>query len=665
MTIEIELLDNPNLMVPNDIVVEQGRPYRFLIRAGEEWHAFNAGRLGMNYEIPPGGEVDVVMQFEETGVFDIEDWRRLPHSPLYQTITVVPQGMSASSWHPACVAFRVDSPPLGAGLTAPFVIQGSFQQPAEGYLRVTRIEAWTNGEQVGVANSESFTPGRESTTFYLTVSELPQNTNSIFLRTLLQNGAIVASAVLPLTPLADSSTGSFLGGYQGSIDLPVENQPLILPVTIQGWAAIPGTGGGTGVGSIEIWNGPRETGQFLTEAVYGTYRPDVAEELGEPRFTSSGFFAQLTDLPIGSVDLHVYVRDRESGAYASPRMRQPQLVRRIAMVEGKVIDAAWPVALAAAPDGRLFYAELLTGNIRVVKDGELLARPFATIDGVSTHAESGLTGLALHGDFPQEPFVYAMYVVDNPRTGLPSGQRVVRFRAEGDVGRDGRVILDSLPATTVTTHNGGRLAFGPDGKLYVSIGDTNVPEHSQDLSRLEGAILRYNPDGSIPDDNPVPGSPVFAKGLRNVFGMAFQPGSGRLFATDNGPGGFDEVNIVVAGGNYGWPGHMGVVGEEGFADPIAVYGNWPERPIGPTGATFVDDRPDILLFCAYHDFFLRAVHLAGPDHTTVADTTVLSRNCALDVTYSNDGWLYYSSIFAIYRAKLDDLLRLHEQRSPE
>ena len=329
--------------------------------------------------------------------------------------------------------------------------------------------------------------------------------------------------------------------------------------------------------------------------------------------------------------------------------------------KAKSADAAWPVALAPAPDGRLFFAELLTGNIRIVQDGKVRSEPFATIENVSTFGESGFLGLALHPNFPREPYVYAMYVVDNPDTGFPLMQRVVRYRDDEGTGRDPTVILDNLPAATVYFHNGGRIAFGPDGKLYLSIGDTDVPELAQDPKKLEGSILRYNPDGSIPNDNPFPGSPVFAIGLRNVFGLAFQPGTGSLYATENGPGGFDEVNKIEAGRNYGWPTHMGESETEGFVDPVAVYGLWPESPIGPTGSTFTTEQPDLLLFCAYHGFLLRALQLSGPDFTTVESEKILSNNCALDVTYSSDGWIYYSTPSAIYRARLDDLLLLYEQ----
>ena len=111
-----------------------------------------------------------------------------------------------------------------------------------------------------------------------------------------------------------------------------------------------------------------------------------------------------------------------------------------------------------------------------------------------------------------------------PQTAFPAASSVVRFRDVNNIGQDRTTILDGLPAATEYSHNGGRLAFGPDGKLYVTIGDTDVPDLSQDSKNLAGSILRFNPDGSIPDDNPYPGSPVYAIGLRNVFGLALSAG---------------------------------------------------------------------------------------------------------------------------------------------
>ena len=116
-----------------------------------------------------------------------------------------------------------------------------------------------------------------------------------------------------------------------------------------------------------------------------------------------------------------------------------------------------------------------------------------------------------------------MYVVRDVETDFPRMQRVVRFRDVDNVGQAYTVILDNLPYAIEGFHNGGRIVFGTDGKLYVSLGDIWIEEYSQDPARLPGSILRYNLDGSIPIDNPDPSSPVYAIGFRNVFGLAVQP----------------------------------------------------------------------------------------------------------------------------------------------
>ena len=671
--IRIQLLEHPYRVVPNDIVLEQNSLYRFIVQAGNEWHGFRVHAVGLGFEIPPGGQGDKLVRPTEPGVFPLVNWRRMPESEVISTITVVPEGASVSTWHSLCGQLQIYSPLPGAALSTPFVIEGSAIRPSGTNLHITRVEARSDNVQVGVVTSDQmithYSPSSDflaratKRDFYLSISNLHPGEHTLLLKAYSQNGSLVAAASMPIVIIPESKTLSITLGYQGNIDFPLVQGIHSLPVSINGWAAIPGSNKGTGVGAVEIWNGPRESGQFLTEAIYGTYRPDVAEALGDPRFASSGFTAQLSNLPAGPVELHVYIRNRESGDYVSPRLQQPSLSRRIYLAEGKVADAAWPVALAPAPDGRLFFAELQTGNIRILQDGEVLPRPFATLDDVTYHREAGLLGLALHPDFPRQPYVYAMYVVDDSETGLPRMQRVVRFRDVNNTGQDYTVILEDLPYAPEGFHNGGRIAFGPDGKLYLSIGDIGMIEASQDPTKLAGSILRFNLDGSIPEDNPIPGSPVYAIGFRNVFGLAFQPDTGFLFATENGPGGLDEVNKVEAGQNYGWPLHLGVTNQEGFADPVAIYGQWPEISIGPTGATFTAVQPDLLLLCGFSDFYLRGVRLKGPDYTSTELKMILSTNCALDVTYGSDGWLYYSTPSAIYRARLDDLLRLLEENS--
>ena len=664
--INIQMLERPYRIEPNDIVLEQNRPYQFIVQAGTEWHTlriFDYFDVDINLVIPPGGQAQVLARPKRPGIVVINDPRYIVESHFNSTITIVPEGMTAASWLPSCAKIVVQSPPPGADLSTPLLVHGSIEKYNDVKLRIARVEAWSDGIRVGSTSQMIPTHRELRSEFNISIEDLPAGDHTLLLMGYYQNNALAATATMPLTVLHDTPHRSLLSGYVGNIDLPAEEATISLPVTIQGWVVIPGSKEGTGVGSVEIWSGTRETGAFLATATYGTYRPDVAQALDHPPFTNSGFLAHIPDLPVGQVDLHVYVRDSQSGDYVSLRFGQPTLTRRISLAEGKVADAAWPVALAAAPDGRIFFAELFTGKIRILENGQLLPEPFATLEDVSNYWESGLTGLALHPDFAQQPYVFALYVVDNPDTGLPLMQRVVRYRSENNIGQDYSVVIDNLPATTTNRHNGGRIKFGPDGKLYISIGDIDVPDLAQDPAHYAGSILRFNPDGSIPADNPIPGSAVHAIGFRNVFGIAFQPETGSLYVSDNGPGGFDEINKVDAGKNYGWPDYMGVTNDEGIIDPIAVYGKWPQPSYAPTGVGFDPSHKDLLLFCAFANAGLHAIRLGGPEYTLVEDNFTLSKHCMLDVTYSSDGWLYYSTISAIYRARLDDLLRLQEQDS--
>src|SRR5712691_12968140 len=210
--------------------------------------------------------------------------------------------------------------------------------------------------------------------------------------------------------------------------------------------------------------------------------------------------------------------------------------------------ADFATALAWAPDQRLFYAER-SGTIRTF-DGTT-RRVFATVS-TSIEGERGLLGLALSPAFDKDHFVYAFY----SRSDDPMRQRVVRWLDRSGVGTSLTILIDNLPAGSDCCHKGGRLAFGRDGKLYVTPGENHVASAAQNASDLRGKILRYNPDGTVPTDNPFgAGNPVWAIGLRNPFGLAFSP-DGKLLVTDNGPSGdagtpgsgWDEVDLVVRGG---------------------------------------------------------------------------------------------------------------------
>ncbi|HKG94781.1 MAG TPA: PQQ-dependent sugar dehydrogenase, partial [Gemmatimonadaceae bacterium] len=274
-----------------------------------------------------------------------------------------------------------------------------------------------------------------------------------------------------------------------------------------------------------------------------------------------------------------------------------------------------PWAMAFAPDGRIFVTER-PGRIRVIENGRLRAEPWATLpvyaEDESIRPESGLMGIALAPDFATSGQLYIVgtfWKSESARApslparavrriaGLfssaastPWENRVYRLTDRGGYGVDARVVVDDLPANYY--HAGGGLAFGPDGMLYATIGDALHPDDAADRTSLAGKVLRYGPDGSIPADNPMPGSPVFALGLRNTQALAWHPRTGELFGADHGPSGMaqeggradrDELNVIAPAGDYGWPRVAGLdAGAGAYVRPIAVW----TPAITPSGMAF-------------------------------------------------------------------------------
>lgn len=249
-------------------------------------------------------------------------------------------------------------------------------------------------------------------------------------------------------------------------------------------------------------------------------------------------------------------------------------------VETFVSGLVIPWEMRFLPDGRIFVTER-PGRVRVVENGQLRPEPVATIPDVAHEGEGGLLGLALDPDFAANHWVYLYYTYP---AGGGLANKVVRYTETNNTLVDPVVILDGIPAASI--HDGGRIAFGPDGKLYVTTGDAAVPELAQDLGSLAGKILRINPDGSIPPDNPFPGSPVYSYGHRNPEGLAWQPGTDALYSTEHGPSGHDEVNLIQPGANYGWPAMRGTEGpSNGYTPPVIESGG---NTWAPAGATFVE-----------------------------------------------------------------------------
>jgi glucose/arabinose dehydrogenase len=302
----------------------------------------------------------------------------------------------------------------------------------------------------------------------------------------------------------------------------------------------------------------------------------------------------------------------------SPRIG-PAVVESVQLVASG-LSAPWAVDLA--PDGRLFLTER-PGRVRIVQlgpGGGLRPDPWATLPAsTSVGGEKGLLGIALDPEFGRNGFVYLYY--SYAATGGPTRNKVVRMRDQGGRGVEETIVLDGILGNNA--HDGGRLKFGPDGKLYVTTGDAENGANAQDPSALAGKILRLNKDGSIPPDNPTPGSPVWSLGHRNVQGIAWHPDTGSLYETEHGPSNLfpdccnDEVNLIVPGGNYGWPTVRGAPGDARFRDPILDSGR--VETWAPSGATFAT-RPGplrgSLLFATLRGQHLHRV-VFGPDGRTV------------------------------------------------
>lgn len=267
---------------------------------------------------------------------------------------------------------------------------------------------------------------------------------------------------------------------------------------------------------------------------------------------------------------------------------KPQQVEDVFLPEGDgVAVESWvenlriPWSLIFLPDGRALVSER-PGNVRIIKDGKLSEKPYARIDVAHT-GEGGLMGLAMHPLFPREPYIYMMHTYEKEGKLY---NRVIRLKDLGDKGDFDKVIFDNIPGGRL--HNGGRIMFGPDGLLYVTTGETFQSDLAQDLKSLGGKILRVTPEGKIPDDNPFKGSPVYSYGHRNPQGICWQPAGNGLFESEHGPSGefgrfaHDEINIIVKGGNYGWPLVIGAPGQKSYINPVIVW----KKTTPPSGMTF-------------------------------------------------------------------------------
>jgi glucose/arabinose dehydrogenase len=317
-------------------------------------------------------------------------------------------------------------------------------------------------------------------------------------------------------------------------------------------------------------------------------------------------------------------------------------------VETVVSGLEVPWSIVFAPDGRMFVTER-PGRVRVVENGRLRPEPLATIPDVATGQESGLMGLALHPQFAENHLLYLSY---SYRGGTKQA-RVVRFRETGGGLADRRVIIEGLPAADI--HVGIRLRFGPDGKLYLTMGDTAHRELAQRLDSLAGKILRLNDDGTVPADNPFVNRPgarpeIWSYGHRNPEGFDWQPGTNVMFDTDHGPSGFDgpgggdEFNLVERGKNYGWPAIHHTQAREGMESPLLEYtpAVAPASGMFYRGSAFPEFRGDYFFGCLRGKCVIR-VSLDGRNVKGQERLLQDSYGRIRDVAEGPDGAIYFST----------------------
>jgi glucose/arabinose dehydrogenase len=289
----------------------------------------------------------------------------------------------------------------------------------------------------------------------------------------------------------------------------------------------------------------------------------------------------------------------------------------------------FPVNMAWAPDETLFFAEKELGNVRMVVDGELAPEPVAHVD-VTVSFETGLLGIAVDPEWPDEPWLYLYY-----SDAADARNRLIRIRVEDGREVDRETLVDALP-TAAAYHNGGDMLFGADGMLYLTVGDAHDGERAQDPADLGGKVLRLMPDGSIPADNPIPGTLTYTLGHRNSFGLCVDPATGDLWETENGEP-VEELNRLRAGANYGWPVGQGALNQKGFQDPVITL-----TEVAPTGCAIWRGH---LYFATYGDGILRRLALDGSTSGTVFGFD----EPAFDLVVGPDDRLYASTGATIWR----------------
>ncbi|MFC4559938.1 PQQ-dependent sugar dehydrogenase [Virgibacillus kekensis] len=276
-------------------------------------------------------------------------------------------------------------------------------------------------------------------------------------------------------------------------------------------------------------------------------------------------------------------------------------------VEYQVIAENLKVPWEIANEGDTFYISERPGTIITVEGDEQTRKPVNFSENLSSQPEAGLLGIALPQDFAETKTAYAYY---SYKENDKFYQRVVEIKESGDSWEETKVLLDEIPGGRF--HQGGRIAIGPDQKLYVTTGDATNPDSAQNLESLAGKILRMNLDGSIPEDNPFDKSYVYTYGHRNPQGLAWNSAN-ELYATEHGSDSMDEINLITQANNYGWPEIRGDKTEHGMIPPVIHSG---EISWAPSGMTYFKGS---FYFASLGGEGLRRFNLESKKETLIVD----------------------------------------------
>jgi glucose/arabinose dehydrogenase len=304
------------------------------------------------------------------------------------------------------------------------------------------------------------------------------------------------------------------------------------------------------------------------------------------------------------------------------------------------LDTPW--SLAFSKNGILFFTER-PGYVKAFYNNTLINLKVENLN-VKEIGEGGLLGIALDPNFPNSPYIYLYYTYE----GEKLWNRVVRYKFENWTLVDQKILIDKIPAATI--HNGGRIKFGPDGKLYITTGDATQRDLAQDINSLAGKILRINPDGSIPEDNPFPNSPIYSYGHRNPQGIDWF--DNLMFSSEHGPSGelgyaHDEINFIIKGANYGWPIVVGISNDKRFKNPILDTG---EETWAPSGISFYKGNiyPELknkLLVATLRGKHLRIIEIDFKEMKVINHYAILSNLLGRirDVVEGPDGYIYIAT----------------------